>query len=107
MKSLSQKNGSRFTVHASPPERVIVIGGSDPSGGAGVQADLFALQSLKVSAFSVVTALTAQTEKKFLSYESVSTQTLVDQLESLRSLAPRSIVKIGMLGTGAHSPVLA
>jgi len=85
---------------------VIVIGGSDPSGGAGIQAGLFTLQSLKVPAFSVVTALTAQTEKRFFSYECVSRRNFVDQLESLRSQAPGSIVKIGMLGSGRLIPPL-
>jgi hydroxymethylpyrimidine/phosphomethylpyrimidine kinase len=85
---------------------VIVIGGSDPSGGAGIQADLSTLNSLKVPAFSVVTALTAQTEKKFASYEMVSAKNFNDQLKSLSLLAPQSIVKIGMLGSGSLIPPL-
>ncbi|MFO1518755.1 MAG: hydroxymethylpyrimidine/phosphomethylpyrimidine kinase [bacterium] len=79
---------------------VIVIGGSDPSGGAGIQADLFTLQRLQVPARSVVTAVTAQKEDRFLSYETVSVRNFEDQLKSVQKEAGSAVVKIGMLGDG-------
>src|SRR4030095_8347266 len=80
-------------------KKVIVIGGADPSGGAGIQADLSALQRLGVPAFSVVTAVTAQDEKKFLSYECVSSKNFRDQLRALESHARGAVLKMGMLGS--------
>jgi hydroxymethylpyrimidine/phosphomethylpyrimidine kinase len=85
---------------------VIVIGGSDPSGGAGIQADLAVLCSLGLSALSVITAVTAQSEKKFLLYEPVSTKNFRAQLESILPLPRRAIVKIGMLGSSQLIPLL-
>jgi hydroxymethylpyrimidine/phosphomethylpyrimidine kinase len=87
-------------------KKVIVIGGSDPSGGAGIQADLFTLQAIGVSAFSVITAVTAQNENKFISYEPVSTKNFQDQLTTLLPHTKHSIVKIGMLGSGRFIPLL-
>jgi hydroxymethylpyrimidine/phosphomethylpyrimidine kinase len=87
-------------------KKVIVIGGSDPSGGAGIQADLFTLQKIGISASSVITAVTAQNENKFLSYEPVSINNFQDQLTALLPRAKHSIVKIGMLGSGRFIPLL-
>src|SRR5262245_33950696 len=85
---------------------VIVIGGSDPSSGAGIQADLAALHSLGIPALSVVTAVTAQNEKKFFSYESVSQENFRAQLESLAPFARGAIIKIAMLGSSQLIPPL-
>lgn len=79
---------------------VIVIGGSDPSGGAGIQADLRTLEFLGVSALSVVTAVTAQNEKRFFSSQAVSPKHFSNQLCAVSPKARGAIVKIGMLGSG-------
>ena len=42
---------------------VLVIAGSDPSGGAGIQADLKTLTSLGVYGMTAITALTEQNTK--------------------------------------------
>ena len=47
-------------VEAVLPPRVLVVAGSDPSGGAGLQADLKTVQTLGAYGTSVVTALTVQ-----------------------------------------------
>ncbi len=86
--------------------QVIVVGGFDPSGGAGVTADLSILQKLNVPALSIVTAITAQNEKKFFSYEAVSSKNFEDQLQSVQPFAFQSIIKIGMLGKGRLIPIL-
>lgn len=85
---------------------LIVIGGSDPSGGAGVQADLFTLSELGIRAQSVITAITAQNEGKFVSYESVSPQNFADQLGSLKQDNQILFVKIGMIGDHRLLPPL-
>lgn len=87
-------------------KKVVVIGGSDPSGGAGIQADLFTLSQLGVPAASIITAITAQNEKKFLSYETVSSKNFNDQLNAVTSFAEKSIVKIGMIGNSRFISIL-
>ncbi len=77
-----------------------MIGGSDPSGGAGIQADLLTLQTLGLQGLSVVTAVTAQNENRFFSAQTVSIKNFKSQLESIRSLSRGGIIKIGMLGKG-------
>ncbi len=77
---------------------LLTIAGSDPSGGAGVQADLRVFHDLGLRGLSVLTAVTAQNENKFLSVNSVSAKVLSDQLASVAHLKIYGI-KIGMLGT--------
>lgn len=76
--------------------KILTIAGADPSGGAGVQADLRTFHYFGLLASSVVTAVTAQNEKKFISVNAVSAKVLRDQLHSV---GPCDFVKIGMLGT--------
>ena len=44
---------------------VLTIAGSDPSGGAGIQADLKVFSAMKVYGIAVITALTAQNTTPF------------------------------------------
>ncbi len=83
---------------SSLQKEIIVMGGSDPSGGAGIQADLLTLSKLGISAKSVISAVTAQNEKKFWSYESVSAKNFSDQLRAVEASAKHPILKIGMMG---------
>ncbi len=85
---------------------LIIIGGSDPSGGAGIQADLRTLFGLELEAKCVVTSVTAQNEKKFISYESVSSKNFSDQLRAVEKWLNDSIVKIGMIGNSQHLKTL-
>jgi hydroxymethylpyrimidine kinase/phosphomethylpyrimidine kinase/thiamine-phosphate diphosphorylase len=82
--------------------RVCLIGGSDSSGGAGLQVDTRTLNCLGVSYSNVVTSITAQDDKKFVHREDVSTDSLRSQLNSC--LKKKSLVKIGMIGK--HLPEL-
>lgn len=75
---------------------ILTIAGSDPSGGAGLQADLQVFQSLRCYGISVITAVTAQNERRFLSVNPVSAKVLKEQLASVGKV---EFVKIGMLGT--------
>jgi len=84
---------------------IVLIGGSDPSGGAGIQADLHTLGSLGLRAQSVITAVTAQSASRFDSYESVSPEIFAKQLRSLKQSEPL-FAKIGMIGDSRLIPVL-
>ncbi len=87
-------------------EQVLIIGGSDPSCGAGIQADLAALYSLNIPAACVITALTAQNENKFYSYQAASSKNFLEQLQSLAIDPSNLIVKIGMMASGSLLKIL-
>jgi hydroxymethylpyrimidine/phosphomethylpyrimidine kinase len=77
------------------------IAGSDPSGGAGIQADLKTFSALGVYGATVITTLTAQNTQEVAAIELVSPQFVAAQLDAVcGDLAVRA-VKIGMLGSAA------
>jgi hydroxymethylpyrimidine/phosphomethylpyrimidine kinase len=76
---------------------VLVIGGSDPSSGAGIQSDIKAFQVLGANCFSVVTAVTAQNSSRFSHVESISAESVGKQLDSILSDFPIHVVTIGMV----------
>lgn len=76
---------------------VLTIAGSDPSGGAGIQADLKTMAAHGVYGMSVITAVTAQNTTGVRSFEAVSPAMVTDQLEMVWTDIPPSAVKTGML----------
>jgi len=78
---------------------ILSISGSDPSGQAGVQADLEAIKDLGHRAFSVVTAVTAQNDERVYSINPVDTRVLNDQLRALLAQFEFDAVKVGLLAT--------
>ncbi|MEW5760228.1 MAG: bifunctional hydroxymethylpyrimidine kinase/phosphomethylpyrimidine kinase [Candidatus Thermoplasmatota archaeon] len=88
-------------------EKVLVIGGSDSSGGAGVQVDIKALSSIGVHACTVITAITAQNTKNVYSVFPVPIDTIKAQFHAvMEDLNPR-IAKIGMLYDSKVAAVIA
>ncbi len=77
---------------------VLTIAGSDPSGGAGIQADLRTFAALGVVGVSVVTALTVQNSWGVQSVHPVEASVVAAQLEAILADARPQAVKIGMLG---------
>ena len=78
---------------------VWTIAGTDPSGGAGIQADLKTMNALGVHGGSVITAVIAQNTQGVQRVEPVSGEMMDAQLSGLRGDIPPVAVKIGMLGT--------
>ncbi|MEO6260484.1 MAG: bifunctional hydroxymethylpyrimidine kinase/phosphomethylpyrimidine kinase, partial [Thermoanaerobaculia bacterium] len=78
------------------------VGGSDSSGGAGIQADIRTIHNLGVHAGSIVTAVTAQGARGVSGVWPVPLETLAAQWEVLERDLPPAVIKIGMLGTAAH-----
>lgn len=75
------------------------IAGSDPTGGAGIQADLQVFQRFGVHGMAVITALTVQDSEKVYQVLPSFPSVVLDQLRTLlRDLRPGA-VKIGMLAT--------
>ncbi len=74
------------------------IAGSDPSGGAGIQADLHTFQQLGVHGATVITAITAQNSSCVTNIHYLSPELIQQQLFTLKSELPPVGIKIGMLG---------
>lgn len=80
---------------------VLVIAGHDPSGGAGIQADIEAIHSLGGFAATLITGLTVQNSQNVYSFETVSLSMLEQQAKALLDDATFSAVKIGMTASPA------
>jgi len=59
---------------------ILSIGGSDPSSGAGIQADIKVVSALNGYCLTVITAITSQNTSKFSGVESVSISAIKDLL---------------------------
>lgn len=88
-------------------KKVLSIAGSDPSGGAGIQADLKTFMGHKVYGMCAITALTAQNTTGVQGMEGISPQFLEMQLNSIFTDIYPDAVKIGMIGTGESAQVTA
>lgn len=75
------------------------IAGSDSGGGAGLQADLKALQAFGVHGCTAVAAITAQNSVAVARVEPVSAALLDAQLATLASDMPPAAIKTGLLGS--------
>jgi hydroxymethylpyrimidine/phosphomethylpyrimidine kinase len=73
------------------------IAGVDPSGGAGVFADLKTFQAIGVYGTGIVTALTAQNPFKFSSTLPVSPEYIEEQMDSVLDEYEVEYIKTGML----------
>jgi hydroxymethylpyrimidine/phosphomethylpyrimidine kinase len=80
---------------------VLTIAGSDPSGGAGIQADVKTFATLGVFGAAVVTALTAQNTRGVRGIEAVSPDFVVQQLDAVLDDLDVRAIKTGMLGRAA------
>ena len=76
---------------------VMSIAGVDPSGGAGVFADLKTFQAIGVYGTGIVTALTSQNPYKFFSTLPVSEEYIEEQIDSVMDAYDVEFVKTGML----------
>jgi hydroxymethylpyrimidine kinase/phosphomethylpyrimidine kinase/thiamine-phosphate diphosphorylase len=77
---------------------VLTIAGSDPSGGAGIQADLRTLAKAGVNGSAVITALTVQTRAKVSALNLVSADVVSSQIDAAFADGEVHAVKTGMLG---------
>lgn len=80
---------------------VLSIAGTDPSGGAGIQADVKTFSALGSYGMSVVTALVAQTTTGVTAIHEVPAGFVTAQLDTLLDDVRVDAVKIGMLGSAA------
>jgi hydroxymethylpyrimidine/phosphomethylpyrimidine kinase len=78
-------------------ECALTIAGSDPTGGAGVQADLRVFHALGVHGMAVIAALTAQNTKEVKDVYPVPGEQVAGQLRVLLEDSRPSALKTGML----------
>ena len=80
-----------------PKSKVLIIAGSDSSGGAGIQADIKTVTSLGSYAMTAITAVTAQNTTGVKSIVSIKPKEISNQIDfSAKDIRPNA-VKIGML----------
>jgi hydroxymethylpyrimidine/phosphomethylpyrimidine kinase len=77
----------------------LTIAGSDPSGGAGIQADLKTFHQFGVYGEAVITLLTVQNTCRVDAVEVMAAQLVLDQLKAVLEDIPPGAAKIGALGS--------
>ncbi len=80
-------------------KKILIIAGSDPSGGAGIQADLKVATAHKTYASSVITSLTSQNTQGVFSIHNLPIEFFENQLEKVLDDIKFDAIKIGMLAT--------
>lgn len=86
---------------------VLVFSGLDPSGGAGVQADIEAIGSTGAHALSVITALTVQDNDKVYAVNPVEASIIARQADVLVRKIPVAAIKIGIVGNRDNAEAIA
>ena len=80
-----------------PQSKVLIIAGSDSSGGAGIQADIKTVTSLGSYAMTAITAVTAQNTLGVKSIISIAPKEISNQIEFTSKDIKPDVIKIGML----------
>ena len=81
--------------------RVLAIGGSDPSGGAGVQADIKTITALGGYAAAAITAVTVQDTLAVHTIHPVPPTTIAEQIRVVLADVGADAIKTGMLGAAS------
>ena len=80
--------------------RVLIVAGSDSSGGAGIQADIKTCAAFGVYAATAITAITAQNTVGVQRVEALPADLVAAQMRSVLSDIGADVIKIGMLANG-------
>lgn len=86
---------------------VLVFAGSDPSGGAGLQADIQAVAAQGAHPLTVLTALTVQDNDRVFSVHPVPADLVRKQAQALIDKAEIAAVKIGITGNRGNAEAIA
>lgn len=92
---------------ASKRPCVLVFAGADPSGGAGIQADIQAIAAQGAHPLTVITALTVQDNDRVFAVHPVSTDLLRQQARALIEKIDIAAVKIGIVANAANAQAIA
>ena len=91
------KHGEAMRTTKAAPPVVMVIGGTDPSGGAGLCADIQPLSAMGCHTAPVVTAVTVQDTVGVRSFQPVEASLVEAQMRAVLDDLSPSVVKTGML----------
>jgi hydroxymethylpyrimidine/phosphomethylpyrimidine kinase len=86
--------------------RVLVIAGSDSSGGAGITRDISTLTELGTGALCAITAITAQTDAQVQLVHPLPATLVEAQIRAALAVGRIGAIKIGMLGSAANIAVV-
>jgi hydroxymethylpyrimidine/phosphomethylpyrimidine kinase len=92
---------------ADLPPIVLVFAASDPSGGAGLQADIMTLSSMGCHPLSVVTAVTIQDTMGVDDVSPIEAEWVADQARCVLEDMPVAAFKIGLLGNVEQAAIIA
>jgi hydroxymethylpyrimidine kinase/phosphomethylpyrimidine kinase/thiamine-phosphate diphosphorylase len=90
-----------------PRGKVLTVAGSDPGGGAGIQADLKTITLLGTYGMGAITALTAQNTRGVRGIHPVPDDFVADQIEAVLDDLGADILKTGMLYSAGIVSVVA
>ncbi|MBF0445645.1 MAG: bifunctional hydroxymethylpyrimidine kinase/phosphomethylpyrimidine kinase [Magnetococcales bacterium] len=80
-------------------KKILIVAGSDPTAGAGVQADLKTITALGGYAMTVITAITVQDTNKVYEVKPVSADLVAQQMAVCLADIGADAIKLGMLAT--------
>lgn len=80
-------------------KRLLIIAGSDSSGGAGVQADIKTASAIGIYPLTVITAITSQNTKGVHKIHLIPEEDIKSQLSAIADDISFDAIKIGMLGS--------
>jgi hydroxymethylpyrimidine/phosphomethylpyrimidine kinase len=86
---------------------VLVFSGADPSGGAGMAADIQAITAMGAHALPVLTAITVQDNNRVHAVLPVAPEIVLQQARALLAQVPVAAVKIGIPGSAENAQAIA
>ena len=92
---------------AAPPPLVLTFAASDPTGGAGLQADVLTIAARGCHPLSVVTGLTVQDTRGVLRLHPVDAELVAEQARALLAEMRVDAIKIGVLASAANAGAIA
>jgi hydroxymethylpyrimidine/phosphomethylpyrimidine kinase len=90
-----------------PPPAVLAFAASDPTSGAGMQADTLALAALRCHPLCAVTALTVQDTRGVERVVAVDAELVAAQARAVLADVPVAAFKLGVLGSAANARAIA
>ncbi len=105
--SAAQKSAAQKKITLFPKATALTIGGSDCSGGAGIQADIKTFQQVGAYGMSVLTLITAQNTVGVQSLQMLDPVLALAQLDSVLADIPPRAAKTGALGSVAMIKAIA
>ncbi|KQZ40027.1 bifunctional hydroxymethylpyrimidine kinase/phosphomethylpyrimidine kinase [Duganella sp. Root1480D1] len=86
---------------------VLVFSGADPSGGAGMAADIQAITAMGAHALPVLTAITVQDNNRVHAVLPLAPEIVLQQARALLAQVPVAAVKIGIPGSAENAQAIA